>query len=140
MPSVADKALLHVAGVNSLGVAVADAYNLAQINFVDPKAVVCGVDDPKELKGYALFLLNAIYIDIGAERAFDFLLKDYKGELPLDLSLAVMDEGRRTNQISALMKKQDKHVRKLLRGNQGLQRKVRDFYEKPVDPKKTLAS
>lgn len=46
MPSVADEALLHVAGVNSPGVAVANAYNLAQINFVEPKAVISGVNDP----------------------------------------------------------------------------------------------
>jgi len=43
---VADKALLHVAGVNSFGVAVADDNDLAQINFVDPKALISGVDDP----------------------------------------------------------------------------------------------
>jgi hypothetical protein len=45
-PGVADKALFHVAGVNPFGVAVANAYNLAQIDFVDPKAVISGIDDP----------------------------------------------------------------------------------------------
>ncbi len=43
--SVADKALFHIAGVDSFGVAVANAYNLAQIDFVDSKAVISGVDD-----------------------------------------------------------------------------------------------
>ena len=33
--SIPNKALLHVAGVNPFGVAVANAYNLAEIDFVD---------------------------------------------------------------------------------------------------------
>ena len=43
--SIPNKALFQVAGINPFGVAVANAYNLAQIDFVDPKALISGVDD-----------------------------------------------------------------------------------------------
>src|SRR5258707_12080902 len=46
MSSVADQALLHVAGVNPLDVVVADGYDLAHVDFIDPKAVISGIDDP----------------------------------------------------------------------------------------------
>src|SRR5258708_18837643 len=45
MSSVADQALLHVAGVNPLDVVVADGYHLAHVDFIDPKALISGIDD-----------------------------------------------------------------------------------------------
>ena len=48
----------------------------------------------KETKAYALFFLNVAYIDIGKGETFDFMLRRIKGDLPIDLQLALRHEGK----------------------------------------------
>ena len=90
----------------------------------------------EETKAYALFFLNVAYIDIGDRgnsESFDFMLKRVQKALPIDLELALGHEGKKLKERTALMRKQDRHLRRVLsRGNAG-DRFVRDLYERPVN-------
>ena len=85
-----------------------------------------------EIKPYALFFLNVTYIELGLENSFDFLLESFKDTLPLDISLALRHESEDITERTRLMKKQDKRVRKLIRGNQNLKQIIERMYSIPV--------
>jgi len=89
-------------------------------------------DLDNEGKAYALFFLNVAYIDAGAGKTFDFLLKNHSEHLPLDLTLAYKHESGGFKQRTALMKKQDKRIQRLLKHNDALDRQVKELYENPV--------
>jgi hypothetical protein len=93
-------------------------------------------DLPDEIKAYALLFLNGAYMSIGPDRSFDFLLKNYKPDLPLDVSLLVIEEGKRTKELSVLVKRQHKHLKRILKNNRGLERKIKDFYDNPISSRK----
>lgn len=73
-----------------------------------------------QTKSYAIFFLNVAYIDIGKNESFDFLLDSLKGQLPLDLTLALKYETKNLKERSKLMRKQDSRAKKILRDNQQL--------------------
>ncbi len=83
-------------------------------------------------KMYALFFLNVAYIDSGAGKTFDFLLKDFGKILPLDVLLAYDHESKNTKNKNDLMKKQDKRIKRLLGGNRQLSREIEKLYENPL--------
>jgi hypothetical protein len=86
----------------------------------------------EETKAYALFFLNVAYIDTGIGKSFDFLLKEHAGKLPLDLVLAYNHESENLKERSALMKKQDKRIKRWLKQNKELQRTVEQLYQNPI--------
>ncbi|MCL4266262.1 MAG: hypothetical protein KJ069_23855 [Anaerolineae bacterium] len=87
--------------------------------------------DP-EIKPYALFLLNVAYIELDENQTFDLLFELYPDPLPLDLSLTLRRETKNLSERTRLMRKQDKRVKKLLKGNQNLANIVEKMYETPV--------
>ena len=91
-----------------------------------------------ETKAYALFFLNVAYIDIpksGKSETFDFMLsriqKDQK-DFPVDLQLALRHEGKKVKERTALMRKQDKHLRRILPRGNALDMFIKNLYELPV--------
>jgi len=86
----------------------------------------------KDLKAYALFFLNVAYMDSGAGESFDFLLKAHGGDLPLDLLLAYRHESEDVKERSALMRKQDKRLKRILKNNKALERAVEALYKNPL--------
>jgi hypothetical protein len=86
----------------------------------------------EEKKAYALFFLNVAYIDAGAGKSFDFLLKEHSENLPLDLSLAYRHESENIKERTALMKKQDKRMKRLLKHNKTLDQQLQKLYENPI--------
>jgi len=86
----------------------------------------------EEIKVYALFFLNVTYLELGEKESFEFLLKAHLGKLPLDLTLALMAETRSLKDRNALVKKQDKHTKRFLKGNPNLKSKVEQLFERPV--------
>lgn len=101
------------------------------------------IDESKieeDLKAYSIFFLNVAYIDATSEQSFDFLLKDHLGKLPLDIELAIRHESEKLTKKSLLLKKQEKHFKKILKNNQPLSSQIKKMYEKPVkmlpEPKK----
>lgn len=86
----------------------------------------------EEKKAYALFFLNVAYIDAGAGKSFDFLLKEHVEKLPLDLSLAYEHETKNIKERTALMKRQDKRMKRLLKHNQALNKHVQELYANPI--------
>lgn len=91
----------------------------------------------EEFQIYALFFLNVIYIDIGKDQSFDFLLEHNFKNLPLDITLALSQESGNLKERSALMKKQDKRVGKMLKGNRFALARVNDLYKKPINSLKS---
>jgi NACHT C-terminal Helical domain 1 len=84
------------------------------------------------LKAYALFFVNIAYLDTGAGDSFDFLLKEHANDLPLDLSLAYKHESDSLKERSALMRKQDKRIKRILKHNKDLARAVDALYQNPI--------
>jgi hypothetical protein len=95
------------------------------------------------IKAYALFFLNVAYIELGAEETFDFLLKSHSKDLPLDLSLAVENESKNLKERTALMRKQDRRIKHLLKNNSPLANQIlkskspladqiKKLYESPI--------
>ena len=84
-----------------------------------------------EVRAYAIFLLSVAYIDAGRGQSFDWLLEDFKGYLPLDLSLAVCHEGDALEARNKGMKKLRKRVSAILQDDKA--RAQRDkMYERPI--------
>ncbi|MGI8668462.1 MAG: NACHT domain-containing protein [Aridibacter sp.] len=88
------------------------------------------IDDTTKM--YALFFLNVAYIDSGAGKTFDFLLKDFGKSLPLDILLAYDHESKNIKSKNDLMKKQDKRIKKIFGGNRQLSKEVQKLYENPL--------
>lgn len=88
--------------------------------------------DSDETKMYALFFLSVTSLELGNERAFEFLLKSHVGKLPLDLTMAVRCEVRNLKARSTLLKKQDKFAKRILEGNRVLSAHIKDLFEKPI--------
>lgn len=86
----------------------------------------------KDLKAYALFFVNVAYIDSGAGESFDFLLKDHGGDLPLDLILAYKHESKDVKERTALMRKQDKRLKRILKHNKALDNAIDALYKNPL--------
>jgi hypothetical protein len=84
------------------------------------------------VKAYALFFLNVAYIDLGGIESFDFLLKRHTKDLPLDLSLAIKHESRELAERSILMRRQDRRIRKLIKGSRSLSEQIRKMYDRPL--------
>lgn len=91
-----------------------------------------GKYDP-EVKPYALFFLNVTNIELGKQQTFDLLLDLYTDSLPLDLSLAIRHESKNLPELTRLMRRQDKRVRKLLKGNHNMAKAIDRMYDTPVE-------
>lgn len=87
---------------------------------------------PEKIKAYAIFLLNVAYIDMGETDSFDFLLEDYSKSLPLDLSLAIAHETERIEAKTALFKKHDAKIRKLIKRSSSLKAYIDELYNTPL--------
>ena len=85
-------------------------------------------------KMYALFFLSVTALELGNNEAFEFLLKCHLGKLPLDLAMALRCEEKDLKVRSALLKKQDKHIKKMLQGSRSLTAHIKDLFEKPIQP------
>ncbi len=84
-----------------------------------------------EIKAFALYFLDVTNIEMGAGESFDFLLKKYKEEIPVELALAIGFEKDNLKQKTKLMRKQDKRIRKML-GTYKQKKILDDLYDVPV--------
>ena len=87
----------------------------------------------KETKAYALFFLNVAYIDISEGETFDFMLSRIQKDLPVDLQLALVHEGKSVKERTKLMRKQDKRLRRILPRGNALNMFMKNLYERPVN-------
>ncbi len=88
----------------------------------------------EEEKAYAVFFLSVAAIDAGKTAAFDFLLGEYAGRLPIDIALALSHEGDRMKLKSEVVKKQDRRIRKALKADPALREQLDRLYEVPLLP------
>ena len=86
-----------------------------------------------ETKAYALFFLNVAYVDIGEGETFDFMLTRIQKDLPVDLQLALRHEGKNVKERSKLMRKQDRHLRRVLPHGHNLKMFMKSLYERPLN-------
>ena len=89
-----------------------------------------------ETKAYALFFLNVAYIDIpksGKSETFDFMLSRIQKALPVDLQLALGHEGKKVKERTALMRKQDRRLRRILPHGNALDMFIKNLYERPLN-------
>ena len=86
-----------------------------------------------ETKAYALFFLNVAYIDIGKGETFDFMLRRIQKALPVDLQFALGHESKKIKERTALMRKQDRRLRRILPRGNALNMFMKNLYERPVD-------
>jgi len=85
------------------------------------------------IKAYALFFANVAYIELGEGDTFDFLLKNHSDNLEIDLLLAINHESENFKTRTDLMKKHDKKMRNLLKGNASLNAQVKKLYDQPIE-------
>ncbi|MBN2286069.1 MAG: NACHT domain-containing protein [Tissierellales bacterium] len=83
-------------------------------------------------KVYAIFLLNVAYLDAASLESFDFLLENRIGKLPIDISLSLKHQTDNFKTRNALLKKQEKHLKKSIQGNKPLIAQIDKMYEKPL--------
>ena len=86
-----------------------------------------------ETKAYALFFLNVAYIDVGEGETFDFMLKRIQQDLPVDLQFALWHEGKNVKERSALMRKQDRRLRRIMPHGNSTDMFIKNLYERPVN-------
>ena len=90
----------------------------------------------EETKAYALFFLNVAYIDIsksGPNETSDFMLRRTQNAPPVDLQLALRHESKKIEERTTLMRKQDRHLRRLLKRGNALDMFIKNLYEQPVN-------
>jgi hypothetical protein len=110
------------------------------IRALEETALVIDDTNLEELeKAYALFFTNVTYLETGAGKTFDFLLKEHSDSLPLDLALAYKHESEDIKKRTALMKKMDKRVKRLLKRESNLANTVKELYENPIGSFKKLS-
>ena len=86
-------------------------------------------ESPEDIAPYCLFLLAVASFDAGQGDAFATLVNEYRGELPIDVSLGVLhEEGAR----SKVLKRFARKVRKKRRKNQRLNRDIVLLYDRPI--------
>lgn len=90
------------------------------------------------LKLYALLFLDMAYIEISGEESFEFLFKQDLEKLPLDIRLAITTEAEHFSKKNAILKKQEKYFRRVLRKNPSFKSKVDAMFEKPLKDIKKL--
>lgn len=106
---------------------------------IEPAALIIdGSVYPEDVKAYALFFLTLIGAEIGVENQFDFLIDNYAKGMPLDLRMGIYYETKKMSDKSKIIRKQISRVKSLLRGNQGIQSKVRALFETPVGKLKAI--
>lgn len=108
------------------------SYDFFRKAIEDSALIVIDSDEPSTVKAYTLFFLNVTHIELGASESFDFMLEEFKENIPIDIQLALRHEGNNLSQRTALMKKQDRAIRKALKNNQLLKNTVSDMYDKPL--------
>lgn len=79
---------------------------------------------------HALFFLAVAAIEAGNGEGFRFLLDDYREQLPLDVSLAVLHEAGSDKMRSKLIKKLRRRLRDHLKGNKALQAHKDRLYDR----------
>jgi hypothetical protein len=90
-------------------------------------------------KAYAIFFLNVTYIDLKGTDSFDFLLKDYLKNIPIDLSLAIGHESKDLIVRTKLMKKQDRFIKSIMEKkdqNRPIRSQIDELYKRPIGQKK----
>ncbi|MDR3548208.1 MAG: NACHT domain-containing protein [Candidatus Pacebacteria bacterium] len=85
-----------------------------------------------DVKAYALFFLNVIFIDMKKKDSFDWLLKDYAKILPLSVQLGIAHEGDRLKARSALMRRQDRALRHAVSQSKELSSALETMYGRPI--------
>ena len=83
-------------------------------------------------KAYALFFLGVTCVELKEPHTFDFLLKGYLEELPMDIRFALKIEGANLKEKNLLLRKQDKHLKKQIKSKRSFDNIVRDLFEKPI--------
>lgn len=86
----------------------------------------------KRIRPYAMLFLNMAYIDAGGDDSLDFMLTRGIQDYPLEVKLAIAHESEHIKKRTALMKKQDKNLRKLIRKSPSLQGKLKELYSRPI--------
>jgi len=123
---------MHLLYLMQLIIRESYAYQCFKSAFEDIALMIEDGTYSENVKAYALFFLNVAYIDVGGTDSFGFLLKAHSRGLPLDLALAIQHESRDMDCRSALMRKQDGRIRKLLKNNRALQAQLKNMYERPI--------
>jgi len=93
--------------------------------------IATAADSPEE-DAHAVFFLAVAAIEAGNGDGFDFLLKDYRDHLPIDVSLAVLHEADAKKSRSKLIKKLRRKVRDNLKGNASLKAYVNKLYDRTL--------
>lgn len=89
-------------------------------------------DEADDVKGYALFFLNVIFIEMQKKTSFDWLLKDYAKILPLSVQLGITHEGDRLKARSALMRRHDRGLRQAVNDSKALASALENMYGRPI--------
>ena len=83
----------------------------------------------------AIFFLSVISRELEEKACFDFLIKNYQKDLPLEVELAIRHETDDDKQRSHLVKKLDQRVGRSLKENRSLQHFVSSLYDLPIRTK-----
>jgi hypothetical protein len=89
-------------------------------------------EEPDDDKAIGLFLLNVAYIDIGDGETFDFLLTKFKGNLPIQVSLAIRHEADDAKSRTSLVRKRMRQLKKVLSGSPAAEARMKQLYERPI--------
>jgi hypothetical protein len=85
-----------------------------------------------EVKAYALFFLNVIFIDMGKRTSFDWLLKDYVKILPLSVQLGISHEGKHLKERTALMRRHDRALHRAIKMSEPMADTLEKMYGRPI--------
>ena len=100
---------------------------------------IANSDEDDDVKAYALFFLNVIFIDMQKKTSFDWLLKGYAKILPLSVQLGITHEGDRLKERSALMRRQDRALRQAVNDSRSLSSALENMYGRPIRSLKQTA-
>lgn len=89
------------------------------------------IDGDTRTSAYAIFLVAVAYIDAGRGQSFDWLLEDFKGELPLDLRLAVGHEGDALKARNKAIKRLRSNIRAAFK-DRAFYDETKKMYEQPI--------
>lgn len=111
-------------------VIIRDHYGFEFLGSALEHAAIRVMDErPTEIAPYCLFLLSVASFDAGRTDAFESLVEEYQGEMPIDVSLGVVHEdGAR----SKIVKRFARKLRKKRKKSARLNRDISLLYDRPI--------
>jgi energy-coupling factor transporter ATP-binding protein EcfA2 len=123
---------MHVLFIMQYAVRQNYSYEFLKKAIEDAIYTIHGEIEDSDIKAYALFFPIMAHIEMSKDNSFDFILDEMGRSLPTDIGLAIQHETKDVKSRSSLLKKHNRRVERMFKGNTSLKAQVIKWYDVPL--------